>query len=435
MAAAPLPAARPEPDAPFTELDARRLGPVRRFFVRRPVAMDWLVAALFVVPAVAGVLATGVASPPLLAALVVGGAVLLLRRRLPLVVLAATAVLGAVVMAGTGSFQGFDLAAAFALYAVAAHERPRVAWLSLAALLAWDAAAVLLWGDAGGGQPALMVDGEPVEDTRLAEMVGGTILALLALAAGTGVRNRRLHVADLVERANALRRERDQGERLAVAAERARIAREMHDVVAHSLTVMVALADGARASLERSPERSAEALAQVAATGRGALADMRRVLGLLRDDADDGAGTISGPVPATGGWGPVEDLVAGFRAANLPVTLRVSGPPLPPGTGVDLTVHRIVQESLTNVLRHAPHAPRVEVRLEVRPRTSTGGASVVVDILDDAGATPGASTPGSGRGIIGMRERAALHGGRVEAGPTPHGWRVHAEIPLPEEAS
>jgi signal transduction histidine kinase len=262
-------------------------------------------------------------------------------------------------------------------------------------------------------------------------------LSLVAIAIGTSVRNRRLHVAALVDRANALAVEREQGAQLAAAAERARIAREMHDVVAHSLSVMIALADGAGAALDRAPDRAREALDELSGTGRAALADMRRVLGALRDP---GAPTDPGaPLDPQPGSLDLGRLVERFRTAGVPVRWTSTGPPLPPDAGLQLAVYRIVQESLTNVLRHAPGSARVEVVVASAP----GRVDVTVtDAGSPAGGSGGAggaagtgSAAGSGRGLIGMRERAAVYGGRVEAGPHDGGWRVHAALTWDGEAA
>ncbi|WNB85046.1 histidine kinase [Cellulomonas sp. ATA003] len=298
--------------------------------------------------------------------------------------------LAVVTVAALGTLNGLDLAIAFVLYAVAASSPPRTAWLTLTASLVVVGAAVLAW-ERPLGTP---LTAEADTGARVGSFTGLLILYLVALAIGTGVRNRRLHVASVVDRANALAVEREQGAQLAAAAERARIAREMHDVVAHSLSVMIALADGAGVALERSPARSREALEELSATGRSALADMRRVLGALRDPgtgagAGPGAGPGGGPeVPLDPqpGSSDLERLVEGFRTAGVPVRWTVSGPPLPPDAGLQLAVYRIVQESLTNVLRHAPGATRVDVVL------AAGTDRVDVVVTDTGAPTPRAPT-------------------------------------------
>jgi len=175
----------------------------------------------------------------------VGAGVLLLRRRAPAVVLGVLVLLAAVEVGLVGSIVGFDLAAAFAIYTIAANRSPREAWFGLGGAVLIAAAALTLWGSRAD---------------RYVELTGYIIIVLIGLAIGTSVRNRRQHVAELVDRGNRLARENAQHAELASAAERARIAREMHDVVAHSLSVMIALADGASAAIERSPDRAQEAI-------------------------------------------------------------------------------------------------------------------------------------------------------------------------------
>ncbi|HUX70167.1 MAG TPA: histidine kinase, partial [Cellulomonadaceae bacterium] len=229
---------------PFTELSARRLGPVRRFFLRRPVVMDAVVMLWFGVPAIleAVLSENGTRREGLVVFAVAGTGVLVWRRRRPLLVAVGMTALGAGQTAAAGSLSGYDLGIALAVYAVAASRAPRDAWvtavtsggvLSVAALL-WErptpqGATASVW--TGNDAPH-----ETVVDLRIASITGVVLLVLVAISIGISVRNRRVHVADLVDRGNQLARQHDQQAQLAVAAERARIAREMHDVVAHSLT-------------------------------------------------------------------------------------------------------------------------------------------------------------------------------------------------------
>jgi signal transduction histidine kinase len=231
----------------------------------------------------------------------------------------------------------------------------------------------------------------------------------------------------LEERARQLALERDQREQLAAAGERARMAREMHDVVAHSVAVMVTLAHGAAASLDRRPQRSREALAELSSTGRTALGDMRRIVGLLRDDSPATGALSDGPVPRPG-VAAVADLVETFRDAGLPVRLVERGPALPHDPRLRHTVFRVVQECLTNVLRHAPQTSHVEVTLD----RSEG--DVTVTVANSCGRGTSDST-GGGHGLAGMRERVAAHHGTVDAGPTPTGWQVRATLRYDEETS
>ncbi|MBX9246139.1 two-component sensor histidine kinase [Actinotalea ferrariae] len=448
--------AAPTP-APFSELSARRLGPVRRFFARHPVVVDVLVVLWFVVVALLPplIVADGMRYDSIRAndalaeqlpwwtgALTIAGVVVLSRRRArPVAVAAAMTALGVVSLAGTGDVGGFDLGIALAVYAVAATHRPAVTWRTVSiAVAAVAGAGVVLELPR---RAAYLVDGWTPPDTMTStfgdpvargDWSGATVAlvvgVLLAVAIGTSVRNRRLHLADLVDRANALAREREQQARLARAAERATIAREMHDVVAHSLSVMIALGDGANAALDRSPDRSLAALAELSATGRTALRDIRRIFGVLGDEegADhggtDGSGAPYDPQPEQL---DLAALVERFRAAGLPV--RATGLTDPglqqAGTALRFAVHRIVQEALTNALRYAPGTARVD--LAVRRTDGT----LEIEVVDRGPGVPVAESHGSGRGVIGMRERAVVHGGVVEAGPFAGGWRVRAALPWP----
>jgi signal transduction histidine kinase len=254
-------------------------------------------------------------------------------------------------------------------------------------------------------------------------------LSALTLAATLLGRNRRARaalVADLQDRAERAERERDSLARAAVAEERTRIAREVHDVVSHNLSVMTALADGAGYALRTGtgPARAqaADAVAAVATTGREALGEMHRLLGLLRaDDTDDTDAAARRPAP---GLAELPALVDQVRAAGLPTTLVLGGRPVPLGTAAQLAVYRLVQEALTNTRKHAPGASAAEVRLE----WSDGG--LTVRVRDDG--PPADAAAGVGHGLIGMRERFGAHGGSVSAGPAaPRGWLVEATLPLP----
>lgn len=258
------------------------------------------------------------------------------------------------------------------------------------------------------------------------------VLALFILL-GTNVRTGRLRLADLQRRTEQLALERDQREQLAASQERARIAREMHDVVAHSLSVMISLSDGALAALDRNPEAARRALTEAAETGRGALADTRRLLGVLRDDSPSTGDAVLNPNGASSdSYAPqptevsLSTLVAQFQTAGLPVTFSETGPPLPDDAGLRLAVYRIVQEALTNVLRYAANSPSIYVRVARSYRDVT--------IVVENEASPGAAvSAGSGKGLIGMRERVAVYDGSIEAGPTPSGWRIRATMKWSEE--
>ena len=251
-----------------------------------------------------------------------------------------------------------------------------------------------------------------------------TFIGLIGLVAAAGilgrnVRNRRRLLASLEERAARLELEREQRDRLAAAAERARIARELHDVVAHNLTVMIALSDGAGYALRDAPDEAQRALETASRTGREALAEMRRLLGVLREEEQTAE---ADPQP---GVRQIDALVEQVRAAGLPVSYRVSAGSraLPPG--IQLTMFRIVQEALTNTLKHAGLSATAEVELVATD-------SDVRLTVSDTGTTAGGANGNGGSGLRGMRERAAVYGGSVEAGPGPRGgWLVGARLPLP----
>jgi signal transduction histidine kinase len=208
---------------------------------------------------------------------------------------------------------------------------------------------------------------------------------------------------------------------LAVTAERNRIAREMHDIVAHNISVMVALTDGAALTLERDPVRAREAIDQAAETGRAALADMRNTLELLRS-GPEGIDPIRRPEP---NLADLDALLETARSTGLQVTYQVSGSTEGLPTGVQLALFRLVQEGITNTLKHAPRATRLQVSIR-------RGQEDLRVIVDDNGGTGPAATP-IGHGLIGMRERVALHNGRLFAGPTGSGWRVSAWLPLHDQ--
>ncbi len=403
---------------PFTELNSRRLGPVRRVFVQHPRAMDALVVALVAIIAGTSEIGSG-SSRPLAAGLAfaaIAAAALAWRRSRPLVVTGVVVVTGVASVASTGSLGGLELALAFALYAVATSRPAGTAWLAASAAFAVLIAAVWIWEEPSADVMVRDSDGTlALADDRLGTTAQVLILALAAMAIGNSVRTRRDHLAELMERANALSRDRDRQAQLARAAERSRIAREMHDVVAHSLSVMITLADGAAVALDRSPDRSRAALTELSSTGRAALGDMRRVLGAL---ADDGA-----PLEPTGQGQDLPGLVERFRTAGLPVHAEGLRLEQPADTGLRLALYRVVQESLTNVLRHAPGTPRVDVELCHYPDRWE------VTVADHGGVMPAPDSEGAGLGLVGMRERVELLGGTVEAGPFERGWRVRVVIP------
>ena len=348
------------------------------------------------------------------------GVVLLWRRRRPLVVLAVVTLLSAAVtpieVNGTRMHEGMLLVSlAVAGYAVVAYGRTVLVVVSggVATLLA---AALLL-----EAQPSPGHDWSSINLPDLFATIWRLlVLAALVWTAALSVRIFRQHKATAADRQAAAERERAQLTRLAVAEERAAIARELHDIVAHSLSVMILQANGGGYALDHDPDRTREALRTISATGNDALGEIRQLVQILRSDGDDGIGDD----PASPGR--VTAVVERARAAGLAVDLIQDGtPPEMPG-GVALAVFRIVQESLTNTLKHAGPAPSATVRVQYSPR------SISVEVTDNGVGGPPAT---GGHGLVGMRERALLYGGTFDAGAhLGGGWRVRARIPLAEEA-
>jgi signal transduction histidine kinase len=471
-----------EPDVPQR---IPRPGWLRRFAAAHPRLMDWLAVAVVVgvgllqvlsmagprpaeeaagasqaaidagfqveVRGVDGALAPiplGVDWAWLALPLMLAGAICLLlwRRRHPIWL--AVAVLGLHVTAALTSAQALALSAAsffflffFTLFSLAARVGPVAGGVGGTAFAAEDMVVSL----AGGSVAA---------DVRPAYLITGLIMWALITSVAIQFGNRRRYVAALVSRAQYLESDRDHAARLAAASERARIAREMHDIISHSLAVMVTLSDGAAAVAEKNPAMAAEAMQRVSETGRAAVRDMRRLVGILSPDDDQAspAGADGRARPAGVPMAPregaaaeavelapqpgVADLLAlldTYRAAGLPVTLSV-GSAFPDDAVLQLTAYRIVQEALTNALRYAPAGAHVTVSL-----TSGGHDTFAIDVVNTAGLAGSdglaeatqrpapESWEGPGHGIMGMRQRAAMHGGTVEAGPLPGGgWRVHA---------
>jgi signal transduction histidine kinase len=297
-----------------------------------------------------------------------------------------------------------DAALLVALYGVAVARPARTTLVAIAVLEVGIIFAITRWG----------------EGDWLSPFVGLSGLTTAAAVLGTSTRNRRALFASLQERAERLERERDQQGQLATAAERARIAREMHDIVAHNVSVMIALADGASYAIKDDPERAEHAMQTASRTGRQALTEMRRLLGVLRED--HGHAQLA-PQP---GLEQLDELLEDVRTAGLPVGYQVSGSPeLPLPAGLQLAVFRIVQEALTNTLKHA--GPGASAQLHVRHHPD----QLEVEVLDTATGPPSAATGAPGAGLQGMRERAQVYEGELSAGPLPRGgWQVHLVVPL-----
>ncbi|WP_225657630.1 sensor histidine kinase [Streptomyces pseudogriseolus] len=248
----------------------------------------------------------------------------------------------------------------------------------------------------------------------------------LAWVLGDSIRTRRAYFAQLEERAARLEKEREAQAKVAVAAERARIARELHDVVAHNVSVMVVQADGAAYVLDAAPDQAKKALETISGTGRQALAEMRRLLGVLRTGEHQEAGEYV-PQP---GLQQIEDLVEQCRESGLPVDFKVEGTSRELPRGVELTAYRIVQEALTNTRKHGGPNAGASVRLVY----FDDGLGLLVE--DDGKGAPHelyeeGGFDGQGHGLIGMRERVGMVGGTLDAGPRPGGgFRISALLPL-----
>jgi signal transduction histidine kinase len=257
---------------------------------------------------------------------------------------------------------------------------------------------------------ALSVLGSWLNHEVAGEYMGAVTAVVLPAVAGRVVRSQRTLTAELAH-------ERERTAQLAVAEERARIARELHDVVAHGLSVIAIQADGAEAALDRDPSLARRPLAAIRQSAEESLGEMRRLLGVLRED---GTGSELEPQP---GLAQLPGLVERARAAGMEVSLQVEGSPRPLPASLDLSAFRIVQEALTNVSKHAGGAG-------ASVRVSWGADALRLRVLD-SGTGRGVRVNGSGHGLVGMRERVKLHGGSLRTGALPGGgFEVNAELPL-----
>ncbi|MGW7414380.1 DUF7134 domain-containing protein [Streptomyces sp. NPDC054863] len=253
-----------------------------------------------------------------------------------------------------------------------------------------------------------------------------TVPFVLAWVLGDSMRTRRAYFAQLEERTSRLEKEREAQAKVAVAAERARIARELHDVVAHNVSVMVVQADGAAYVMDASPDQAKQALETISTTGRQALAEMRRLLGVLRTGEQQVIGEYV-PQPDVQ---QIEDLVEQVRTAGLTVDFKIEGTARPLPSGVELTAYRIVQEALTNTRKHGGPEAGASVRLVyfddgLGLLVEDDGRGAAHELYADGGAD------GQGHGLIGMRERVGMVGGTLDAGPRPGGgFRISALLPL-----
>jgi signal transduction histidine kinase len=391
-------------ELPFTWLN-QRIERLSRFSARHALLTDAALALGAAALSVIGLVRQGRVTPAMLAFCVALCAPLLLRHRSVRLCFAAVALAGLLQWLISGP-QLADVSVLIALYWVCLESDVRTIAIAVAVIEAGAVMLALAW-----------------EEQKFKYWVGVTGLAVAAAALGLMIRQRRELLVSLHERAARLERERDQQGQLGAAAERARIAREMHDIVSHNLTVMIALADGARYALDSSPEQAAGAIERVSATGREALVEMRRLLGVLRDDS------VRDPLEPQPTLERLDELLARVDAAGIPVTIGLDGDLQTLTPGVQLTVFRVAQEALTNTLKHAvrPASAHLDLRcragqvdLEV---TNTGGLQLRGS--DGAAATAAVN----GRGVRGMRERATAYGGELDVGPTDDGgWRVHLRL-------
>jgi signal transduction histidine kinase len=330
---------------------------------------------------------------------------LAVRRRMPaatLLTAAGALVLGAFLVShSNGVPVGVFLAMLLAFYSVGAHCDDRrsyfVGVVAVAAIAAADLARPGSF-NASGSRPAAW------------------LAFAIAWLVGRDLRRRRQRVAELEDRAVRLEREREEQAQLAVAEERGRIARELHDVIAHGVSVIVVQAQ-AGPHLVNDPQRVVGVFRAIESSGRDALVELRRLLGILRSEDEQLA---IGPQP---GLGSLQSLVEQMHTAGLPVQLRIEGEPVQLPAGIDLSAYRIVQEALTNVVKHAGDAA-AEVVVRYGPR------ALELAIVDD-GHGRATSRNGAGHGLIGMRERVALYSGTIEAGTQDGGgYAVRARLPF-----
>ncbi len=396
-------------------------GALRRFWRRHPWWVDSLVAVAYLALGLLGYVLTVVtAGEPrptgvliaLMAGLALGTAALMARRRQPRLTFAGMSVVNVIAVVADGGLD--SLGVSLALYALAVYRSASSAWLGFAVSSVLGAALAI---------PSALITRFDLASVEFPQVLIGlfVLTILVATLAGGNVGARRRYEQALLDRAEQLERERDQQAQLATAAERARITREMHDVVAHSLSIMVSLSDGAGALADRDPERARSAIREIGDVGRRSLTEMRRLLGVMGNGPQ--ASLDAAPLQPQPQVGDLPELIATLRTAGLPVAVESHGDP-PAASGVQAAIYRITQEALTNALRYAQTPTRVLVRFDYRD----DGTEITV--VDDGRGPRDPAPHSDGRGLIGMRERAQLYGGTMDAGPLPAGgWRVHVTLP------
>jgi signal transduction histidine kinase len=341
---------------------------------------------------------------------------LLWRRRAPLLVFGISTTAAALQWGLSTPVLG-DLALLIAFYTVAATQSTRRTLAAAVVLELGVGVAAASYGPGGG------------HGSGYAEVV--VLLTGLVVAAGVlglNVKVRAAYVAEVEARAARAELDRDQQILLAAVAERTRIAREMHDIVAHNLSVMIALNDGASFTMRTEPEQAAEAVREASTVGRTALRELQRALGVLRDRPEAGGEATRTPAPTIA---ELDALLIPIRRTGLGVTLTIEGATAELSPGLQLTIYRLVQESLTNSVKHAVGADRASVVI----RSDAAGIDItIVDNGHDQPAPAAGPSRAPGHGIIGMHERAAGHGGHVQTGRTPAGWMVRAHFPAEKAA-
>jgi signal transduction histidine kinase len=392
-----------------------------RAVLANPLIADGLLAAaltaLSVITLLAGARDIGSYEPASIALLFLQTVPLVVRRVAPLPVLALTGTATILHALFATDSLNTTLGSLIALFTVAETHDRRV-----------SVPAGLILGGAMGA----MIGAKAGLPASLGALVQTLLAVLVAWTLGTWARERRAYVGTVEDRAERAERDRDDEARRAVSAERARIARELHDVVTHHVSVIVIQAGVARRVLEKRPDDAAAAIRAIDTAGRQALTDMRRMLGILgpppTEPGSAATGDVSGtaePLEPMPGLDRLGELLESVRAAGLPVELSVTGerPRLDPG--IELSAYRIIQEALTNTLKHASGA-RAQVAVHFEP------AAVEVAVADQGG-TGARDLPDSatgGHGLVGMRERVAMFGGQFEAGRASGGFRVRARLPL-----
>ncbi|MEU7001374.1 sensor histidine kinase [Nonomuraea sp. NPDC046570] len=290
----------------------------------------------------------------------------------------------------------------------------------LIALFAVASHGALPWAVAAGAVAELGIFLALVRwnNATLGMFFSGTFFVVTVWVTGIYAKTRRRYLEGLEERAERAERERDQQAKMAAAAERTRIARELHDVVAHNVSVIIVQADGAGYAIDSDPEQARLAVQAISKTGREALAEMRRLVGVLRQDG----GSPADYLPQPG----LEQLAGMVRGSGLPVALTIKGTPPELPEGEQLVIYRIVQEALTNALKHG--GPEVTAVVEI----DYGPQQVSVRIADDGRGAAVVRGP-DGHGLVGMRERVGMYGGAVWTGPRAGGgFEVRATLPVPE---